>query len=66
MLTKTEENQVDWQIPHLQSSDRVLETLIKKNASLERRVKELEVDFAILCVALSIASAMAIVIIYLM
>ena len=48
-----------------QSYDRILENLIKKNSSLEERVKELELDFTILCIALSIACIVVVLIVYL-
>lgn len=62
---KNTENQVEWQKPSLQNYDRILENLITKNTSLERRLKDLELDFSILCIALSVASVIGICIVYL-
>lgn len=57
-------NQADWQKPSLQNYDRVLENLIIKNTSLEKRLKELEIDFQILCITLSVACIAAVLIVY--
>ena len=62
---KNIENQNEWAKTSLQNFDKILETLIKKNSSLEERVKELELDFTILCIALSIACIVVVLIVYL-
>lgn len=62
---KNIENQNEWAKTSLQNFDRVIENLIKKNASLEERIKELELDFTILCIALSIACIITVLIVYL-
>lgn len=46
------------------SFDRILETQIKKTAQLEERVKELEKCFKYLCISLSIAAIVLIVLFY--
>lgn len=65
VVTKNTESQTEWQKPSLQNYDRILENLITKNASLERRQNEMELDFSILCIALSVASVIGMFLVYL-
>ena len=59
--TQSQENtSVETQI---QSCNRLIETLITKNSKLEKRMKEMELNFSILCVTL-IVSLTAVFIIF--
>ena len=55
--------------PHARISDtylikKVIENLIKKNASLEKRMKEMEINFTILCIALIVSLSTVFIMFY--
>lgn len=56
----------DWQGLSQSSYDRILESLITKNGALEKRVTELETDFQILCITLSVVAICTTIIVYIM
>ena len=61
---KNTENQNEWAKTSLQNFDRIIETLIKKNASLEERMKEMEMNFTILCITLIVSLSVVFIIFY--
>lgn len=61
---KNIENQNEWAKTSLQNFDKVIENLIKKNASLEKRMKEMEINFTILCIALIVSLSTVFIMFY--